>query len=198
MTDTCRQYDRIAARYDATRSKHLMERGYLEPVAASLPAGGEVLDVGCGSGEPIARYLVEAGYRVTGIDGAPGMVAMCRERFPDMEWIVGDMRTMTLGRAFDVVIAWDSFFHLAVDDQRAMFPIFRDHVAGGGMLLFTSGHEAGEITNEMHGEAIFHASLSPDEYRALLDEHSFDVISYTPRDPDCGEHTVWLARRRIV
>lgn len=196
MADTCAQYDRIAPRYDRARSRSLMERAYLERVAEHLPAAGEVLDLGCGAGEPIARYFVDAGHRVTGIDGAPAMVALCRERFPDHGWHVADMRTLEMDGRFDAVIAWDSFFHLPAADQRAMFSIFAAHTRPGGQLLFTTGHEAGEVTNEVLGERIYHASLDPDEYRALLADNGFDVAAYAPRDPNCGEHTVWLARRR--
>jgi hypothetical protein len=46
------------------------------------------------------------------------------------------------------------------------------------------------------GEPLYHASLAPDEYRVLLNEHGFDVVSYVPEDPGCGRHTIWLARRK--
>jgi len=64
-----------------------------------------VLDIGCGMGEPIGRYLVEAGLAVTGVDSSASLIAMCRERFPDHEWLVADMRTLGLGRRFDGLLA---------------------------------------------------------------------------------------------
>jgi cyclopropane fatty-acyl-phospholipid synthase-like methyltransferase len=44
------------------------------------------LDLGCGAGEPIARYLIDAGCRVTGVDASSAMVALCSERFLGMDW----------------------------------------------------------------------------------------------------------------
>ncbi|HZL92050.1 MAG TPA: hypothetical protein VFB99_00350, partial [Vicinamibacterales bacterium] len=64
-------YDAAASQYDRDRSRAFLERPYLERVVADLGPGAEVLDLGCGSGEPIARFLMEAGYRVTGVDVAP-------------------------------------------------------------------------------------------------------------------------------
>ena len=80
-----------------------------------------MLDIGCGSGEPIARYLVEQGCNVTGVDSSPDLIALCAASFPDLAWHVADMRTLSLARRFDGLLAWDSFFHLGHDDQRRMF-----------------------------------------------------------------------------
>jgi cyclopropane fatty-acyl-phospholipid synthase-like methyltransferase len=99
-----------------------------------------------------------------------------------------------LERRFDAIIAWDSFFHLSQDEQRAMFPVFQRHIAPNGILLFTSGPRADEHVGTMYGEELLHASLSPDEYRALLARSGFRVLHFAPEDPKCGGHTVWLAQ----
>jgi hypothetical protein len=77
-----------------------------------------------------------------------------------------------------------------------MFPVFRDHALPGAPLLFTSGPAPGEAIGTLQGEPLYHASLGPGEYRLLLGRHGFDVVAHTAEDPDCGGHTVWLARRR--
>jgi SAM-dependent methyltransferase len=153
-----------------------------------------VLDLGCGTGEPIAGALVEAGYVVTGVDSAPAMIALCRARFPDQTWHVADMRRLALGRGFAGILAWDSFFHLEPDDQRAMFATFRAHAAPGAALMLTSGPRAGVAMGSFEGEPLYHASLAPEEYRALLAAHGFAVVAHVAEDPDCGGRTVWLAR----
>ena len=106
------------------------------------------------------------------------------------------MRTLALGRRFHGILAWDSFFHLPVDDQRAMFPIFRRHAAPDAGLIFTSGPRHGEAIGSYQGEPLYHASLAPDEYRARLDENGFDVVSYDEEAPACGGHTIWVAKCR--
>jgi trans-aconitate methyltransferase len=105
---------------------------------------------------------------VTGIDSSPSLIQLCRERFPAAEWHVADMRTLDLNRRYDGLIAWHSFFHLQGDDQRAMFPIFAATAAPGAILTFTSGPLAGVAMGEWQGEPLFHDSLAPEEYRALL------------------------------
>ena len=90
-------YDRQAAVYDAARSRALFEARWLARFAACLPDGARVLDLGCGAGEPIARWFIAEGYRVTGMDFAPAMLEIARSRWPDGDWRQGDMRKLDLG-----------------------------------------------------------------------------------------------------
>lgn len=200
MTDAADQivslYQRHAATFDRLRGRSLMEAPWLDRFLALLPARPSVLDIGCGAGEPIARYLIDSGCAVTGIDSAEPLIALCRERFPQQAWQVADMRELSLGRRFDGLVAWDSFFHLGHDDQRLMFPRFRQHAAEGAALLFTSGPEHGEAIGNFEGEPLYHASLAPEEYRRLLDENGFAVIDHVVEDAACGGHTIWLAQKR--
>lgn len=187
-------YDRHALAWDQQRSRHLFERGWLERFQAMLPAGGSVLDLGCGMAEPIARALIENGCRVTGVDAAPAMIALCQDRFPGQDWRLADMRHLSLDSRFDGILAWDSFFHLRGDDQRRMFPIFRAHAKPGAALMFTSGPADGVANGSFQGETLYHASLAPAAYRALLAANGFTVVLTIAEDPDCTGHTVWLAR----
>ena len=188
-------YDRHARIWNSDRPKSLVERPWLDRFASLLPAGGSILDIGCGSAEPIARHLIESGFAVTGVDSSPGMIAMCRARFPKLDWVVSDMRRLALGRTFDGLLAWDSFFHLTQDDQRAMFAVFGAHAAETSAFIFTSGPAGGEAIGCYRDEPLYHASLDGAEYRLLLDAIGFKVVAQINEDPLCGGHTVWLARR---
>lgn len=188
-------YERHARGFDRDRVKSLFERAWLDRFLASLPAGGAILDLGCGSGEPIARYFIAAGYAVTGVDSSPAMIALCQSRFTGQNWIVGDMRTLALGRRFDGILAWDSYFHLRQDDQRRMFAVFGAHAGPKAALMFTSGPRGGESTGSYRGEPLYHASLEPAEYRSLLAAQGFRVVAQASEDASLGGRTAWLARR---
>jgi len=188
-------YDRHAQAYDRLRGRSLFEKAWLDAFSALLPENAAVLDIGCGMGEPIAGDLIGRGFAVNGIDSSPQLIAMARARFPQQDWAVADMRTLSLGRRFDGLIAWDSFFHLTPDDQRAMFAIFRDHAAPRATLMFTSGPAKGEVIGTFEGEPLYHASLGAAGYRALLEAHGFRVMRHIADDPACNGHTVWLAQR---
>lgn len=104
------------------------------------------------------------------------------------------MRELRLERRFDGLLAWDSFFHLHMDDQRQMFPRFAAHALGGAPLMFTSGPSHGEAIGSYRGEPLYHGSLDPSEYERLLLGNGFSVLAHVSNDPKCGEHTVWLTR----
>jgi cyclopropane fatty-acyl-phospholipid synthase-like methyltransferase len=191
--DVVALYDRHAGQYDLDRGRSLQEREWLDRFLAHVVPGGTILDIGCGTGEPIARYLIERGHDVTGVDSSPAMIDLCRARFRDMEWLVSDMRTISLGRRFDGILAWDSFFHLGTDDQRGMFSRFASHARPGAPLMFTSGPAEGEAVGSYRNEPLYHASLGPAEYKELLSRNGFEVQAFVPEDPACGGHTVWLA-----
>jgi SAM-dependent methyltransferase len=187
-------YTRHALQWDRDRGKSLFERDWLDRFLRVAGEGADILDLGCGSGDPIARYFIAAGHAVTGLDSSPGLIALGRERFPAHQWLIGDMRRADLGRRFGAVLAWDSFFHLTPDDQRAMFAIFHAHAAPGAALMFTSGPASGEAIGSYQGEPLYHASLAVEEYRELLEAHDFTLVEHVSNDPDCGGHTVWLAK----
>ncbi|HTJ56143.1 MAG TPA: methyltransferase domain-containing protein [Devosiaceae bacterium] len=188
-------YQRHARAWARERGDRLFETAWLDRFRGLLPEDATVLDIGCGSGKPLARALTERGCKITGIDASPEMIAMCRADFPYADWHVADMRELALPRSFDGILAWDSFFHLSFDDQRKMFPIFRVHAAERAAVMFTSGPSHGEAMGEFHGEPLYHASLDPAEYRALLAENGFGVVACIVEDPECGGHTIWLAQR---
>jgi len=77
------------------------------------------------------------------------------------------MRECVLGRRFDRILVWDSFFHLGMDDRRAMFPRFASHAHEGAPLVFTSGPDEGEAIGSCCEEPPRHASLGPPEYEEL-------------------------------
>ncbi|HKL70977.1 class I SAM-dependent methyltransferase [Salibaculum sp.] len=188
-------YERQAAVYDAQRSRVLFEARWLARFAAALPTGGRVLDLGCGAGEPIARWFMAEGFRVTGLDLATPMLEIARGRWPDGDWREGDMRDLELGETFEGIVAWDSFFHLDPQAQRQTLGRMAAHLAPGGALLVTVGPKAGEATGEVGGEPVYHASLSPAQYAACLEDHGMRLTGFLAEDPETDKHSVLMARK---
>jgi SAM-dependent methyltransferase len=189
-------YEKHAAAWDRDRqNSHWNDKVWHDRFIRRLAAGAAVLDLGCGPGRPVAQNMVERGLRVTGVDSSPAMIAFCRDRLPDQEWIVADMRRLALGRRFDGILAWDSFFHLDHDDQRGMFAIFADHSRAGTVLMFNTGPAHGEGVGEYRGDPLYHASLAPAEYQVLTSRFGFRVVRYAVNDTLAGGRTVWLCER---
>jgi len=189
-------YERHARAWDKDRSRSLFEKAWLDKFLSLMPPDPRVLDIGCGSGEPIGQYLIQQGCKITGVDSAPSLIDLCRQRFPRQSWMVGDMRELSLGDHFDGILAWDSFFHLIPEDQQNMFSVFSRHARPSTALMFTSGSTHGEVIGDYRGEPLYHASMDESEFRSLLNDINFDVVEHVVEDPNCTNHTIWLAQRR--
>lgn len=194
-------YDDEADAWIADRGRSLFgggaglgEAGWLERFMARLPPGGRVLDAGCGSGWPVAATLLARGFRVTGVDASPRLLAHARETLPDGDWRLGDLRTLDLGETFDGLLAWNSLFHLTPDDQRLALPRLLAHAAPDGVVMIPTGPAEGEVIGEWRGEPLYHASLDPEAYRALLAAAGFTADPIDPAEQD-GHGFVWLAGR---
>ena len=189
-------YERHALSWDADRRvSGWTDKPFIERFLGFLPQGATVLDLGCGGGSPVALHMVAQGFRVTGVDSSPTLISLCRTRMPDQEWAVGDMRSLALGRRFDGVLAWDSFFHLRHKDQRTMFDIFAAHAAPAAILMFNAGPGHSEAVGSYRGDPLYHASLDASEYETLLAGSGFDFIEHSINDPAKGGRIFWLARK---
>src|SRR6187401_2685965 len=79
-------------------------------------AGGQVLELGCGTGHKLIP-IASDGHSCVGLDRSPDMLAEARRKVDEsgvaVEWVQGDMTAFDLGRTFDFVfIAANSLLHL--------------------------------------------------------------------------------------
>ena len=192
-------YERHAHDFDRDRNGGpggaLIEQGWLTRFILPLAKGAAMLDLGCGGSEPVDRFLIDRGFKLTGVDGAPTLIEFVRTRFPRHEWLIGDMRRITIVRQFDAILAWSSLFHLSPPDQEAMIDRIGRWLKPGGRLLFNSGPAHGVAMGEYRGDPLYHASLDPAEYRAAFTRNGLIEVAYVPDDRHCGGMSVWLARK---
>ncbi|MBJ9985604.1 class I SAM-dependent methyltransferase [Acinetobacter sp. S40] len=188
-------YQKYGRDWTQLRGEYLYEKVWLDRFLELLPVSAAVLDLGCGSGKPIAAYLIENSCQVTGVDRSEVMLEMAQQSFPEQTWINADIRYFDSEQKFDGILAWDSFFHLTPEDQHHMFRKFSAHAKSGTALMFTSGPSHGEAIGEMFGEPLYHASLDVAEYQALLKQYGFEVVKMIVEDFECTGHTIWLSQK---
>ncbi len=190
-------YERHAREWESDRRNSAWnDKPWHDRFIAALPENARVLDLGCGAGAPVALNMAGCGLRITGVDASSTLISLCRDRMPEQEWIIADMRSLSLGKRFNGILAWDSFFHLSPDDQRRMFQVFAAHCAEQAVLMFNAGPAQGEAIGSYRGDPLYHASLEPAEYGAQLNQIGFDVLAHAVEDRKAGGRTVWLARLR--
>jgi SAM-dependent methyltransferase len=108
-----------------------------ELITRHRPGAKTLLDLGCGTGRH-AALLAERGYTLSGVDLSEEMLTLARAANPNASFSQGDVRSVRLGRSFDVVL---SLFHVMSyqttnADLRAAFATVREHLAPGGLFVF--------------------------------------------------------------
>jgi len=144
-----RGYDALSVRYDQAYGADTKYPQWLTDLTVRLPAHGHVLDVGCGSGNPVARDLVAAGHRVTGVDISEVQVRRARDLVPAGEFIHADATTLRFPEAtFDAVVSFYALIHIPLDEQFPLLERIADWLRPGGWFLGTTGHTEWTGTDE--------------------------------------------------
>src|SRR5215204_1044210 len=131
-------YDLIADRWHAA-GREFGCRKYVDVLLEGLPAGARALDLGCGTGRPVAEYLVGRGIGVVGVDSSEEMLGIARRVAPAAEFIRGDMVTVELEGPFAAAVVWDSLFHVERALHRRVFRRLSAWLEPGGRLLLSAG-----------------------------------------------------------
>jgi SAM-dependent methyltransferase len=112
------------------------EAAELERVlAAAVPEARTLLELGAGGGSN-AFYLKKR-YQLTLSDLSDDMLAVSRAQNPECEHVCADMRTLELGRQFDIVFVHDAIDYMATEaDLSAAIATAYRHCKPGGVALF--------------------------------------------------------------
>ena len=135
----------------------------------------------------MARYLHELGVRMLGIDLSPRMIDSARQRSPDIEFRVGDMRALDLpDGALAGIVAFYSLIHIGEGEMGSTLRELRRVLTPGGRLLvaFHSGEETVH-RDELWGHAVSldFRFLMPQRMVAHIAAAGFLVMERTEREP---------------
>lgn len=190
-------YDRVSLEYRGDDEGDGAYAGWLRELIEVVPAGGEVLDLGCGNGIPTARWLTSRGYRVSGVDLSPVQVQRARDLVPQAAFECADMSSFQMReRGFDAVVAFYSIIHVPVEEQRGLLERIAEALRQGGAFMATLG--AGEWTgteDDWFGATMYWSHADRDTYLRWLEGAGL-IVSWHRFVPEGdGGHTLVLARR---
>ena len=156
--------DQIAASYDRIADRWLDLSAYgfapVERAVGFVKRKGVALDVGCGTGR-LTGLLTGHGFRTDGLDVSPAMLALARDRHPDARLVHADICGWELPRPYDLIVAWDSVWHVPLARQEAVLTKLCRGLSAGGVLVFTMGGTDGpeEKRDSGMGVPMYHATL---------------------------------------
>jgi 2-polyprenyl-3-methyl-5-hydroxy-6-metoxy-1,4-benzoquinol methylase len=194
-----RGYDALSGRYDEHSGGDTKYQAWLAELRDRVPAGGAVLDMGCGSGLPVARDLAGAGYRVTGVDISEVQIGRARDLVPQAEFIRADVTAVDFAPAsFDAVLCLYVLIHLPLEDQPPLLRRIASWLRPGGLFLASTGYGAWTGVEENWlggGIPMWWSHADAATYRSWITQAGLEIEreEFVPED-DGGHALFWASR----
>lgn len=188
-------YDQIAERWSSPEHP-LSGLTAHERALRFVKHRGHALDVGCGCNGRFLDMLRTSGFQFEGVDVSRRMIALARERDPDVVFHHADIREWTPPRAYDFITAWDSVWHVPLESQPGVLEKLMNALAPGGVLVFTMGglDEPGEVRNAHMGVPMYHATMGIPATATLI-TRSGCSLRHLEFDQPPEQHLVVIAQR---
>ena len=154
-----KKYDKIAQWWHDQHHDSKYGLAQLEKALNFSVNGGSALDVGCGVGGRLIRKIQASGFSVTGIDVSAEMIRLARRNHSEVSFYVRDICTWDTENKFDLIIAWDSIFHLPLQMQHPVIDKLCNLLAENGVLIYTFGNAVGEHTDTWHDDRFYYSSI---------------------------------------
>jgi ubiquinone/menaquinone biosynthesis C-methylase UbiE len=166
-------FDRVAHEYEATRLLPVqVADAVAERITNGLPASAWILDAGVGTGR-LGRSLGRRHARTVGVDIAPAMLAVLREKGTRPFPVLADLRALPFADGvFDRVLAVH-IFHLIADWQQALSEVWRVIAPGGTLFLGFEDRERTEVRERYLETAIARGALP-----RRLGAHSAELLEW--------------------
>lgn len=191
-------YQNIASKWKEVRDSLSMPNCVID-FAKGIPSGGQILDVGCGTGYPIAAWFVEHGYNVTGIDVVKNMIDYAKQlKLQNAKFFHSDLLDYQTSEKFDGIVAFDVLFHLSIEQQLPALTRLVKMLKPNGSILFTHGKINGEITGKMFDETFYYSSLKTSEYVKHAESLGLNVTTLIEdyEEPTVGDRNLLMVLTR--
>jgi SAM-dependent methyltransferase len=196
-------YDRMAERYLATHRPGGARERYLERLLALLSQASDVLELGCGAGEPVTRRLAER-HRVTAVDISAEQLRLAAEHAPGASFLQADMLDVAFGTStFDAVTAFYAITHIPRQHHADLLARIADWLRPGGVLLISMGasDDPGTIEEDWLGVPMYFSHFDAVTNQGLVQRAGFelveaDVVEETGPD-GAAERFLWIIGRRL-
>ena len=163
-------YDLVAAKYAEARDQ-TSSIPYLEQLSQNLAANSLILDLGCGAGLPVDRWLVDRGHRVIGLDVSGSMLDLARSNVPDATYQLGDIGELKAEQfSVDAVVSFFALIHVDRIHHRRVIETIRTYLGLSGLLLMTTGRSAWEGKEDFLGAEMTWSHFDRATYRQLIEE----------------------------
>jgi len=189
-------YNQVALAYAQDRTS-LKSHHYLQQLQQLLKPQSQILDIGCGNGQPVAEFLLKAGHLVTGLDISEVQIALARKNCPRGHFLIKDMAELQKGEySVDAVVCFYALFHLPRSRHLEMLKIWQSFLTEGGLLLVTMGDKDFEGYHDFYGVKMWSSHFGPSKNIQLLSAAGFKILFETIDTSGREKHQIILAQKQ--
>lgn len=170
--ETADRYDQIAQWW---QTQHQDSRYGITQLGRAIQFTSKrhaALDVGCGSSGRFINTLSNQGFQAEGLDISGAMIHLAQQLHPEITFYTADICHWSAPKLYSLIAAWDSTFHLPLDQQAPVLKKLCDALEPEGILLFTcgGGHTHGEISGTFQGQTFDYSTLGVDAFLEILSQ----------------------------
>ena len=196
-------YDRVADAYERLEGEREWPRlRWLDDLLRRLPPHSRLLDLGCGSGLPATRAIVDHGHTAVGVDVSAEQIDRARRNVPEAQFVVASALDLGLPpESLDAVVSFYVIEHMPRADHATLFRSIYRWLRRGGWLLITCeiGDEPG-VVGEWLGTPMFFSHFDAPTNERLVREAGFEIVKARQETQIEGSRLIpylWLLARKL-
>ncbi|HNH02989.1 MAG TPA: class I SAM-dependent methyltransferase, partial [Leptospiraceae bacterium] len=155
---------------------------------------GKVLDIGCGAGGRFIRLFESRNYTITAIDVSSKMIDLAKLNHPNHRFINQDICQWETDEKFNLIVAWDSIFHLPLSMQKPVLAKLCSLLEKNGVLVYTFGNAEGDHLYEWHGDHFYYSSVGINENIQILMKNGLTIL-HLELDQYPEKHVYTIAKK---
>lgn len=170
--DTGQAYDRITHLWESDNfDKNNGIEQHKRAIAFSKNKGA-ALDVGCGCTGRFIGLLLDEGFEPEGVDVSDEMLKLAKTKHPDTTFYHEDICEWVLPKTYDFITAWDSIWHVPLEQQVNVLTKLLSGLNSEGVFIFSCGglDDENEHTDDAMGEKVYYASLGINGFLKVISD----------------------------
>lgn len=197
MRNKVRQaYNKCASDYLKGRDQFKNQK-YLEKLTSLLEPKSKILDIGCGAGIPVDKFLISCGHEITGVDISEEQIKLAMKNVPDGNYVVGDMSEIDFNEnSFEAIVSFYAIFHIPRIEHLDLFKKIYKLLKPGGLFLATLGSEDWVGSEEFYGVQMHWSHWGKEKNIELVKQAGFEIILAEIDESGGEHHLVVLGRKK--
>ena len=131
---------------------------------------GAALDIGCGCTGRFIGLLIDKGFTPEGLDISEKKISLAKKKHPEITFYHKNICSWPIPKKYDFITAWDSIWHIPLEEQENVFTKIVHSLNKGGIFIFSFGgtDEPSDHKDSFMGPEVYYSTLGTNGFLSLL------------------------------